>query len=263
MDSSAPTISNGDAAGKPDGKTQADNATPNTDTAKVIMPTEVSPPSSAIGQSASPSLTLSFTGLKSMHHPKSTSFLYTAPADDTDRLYHFCQSLKDRFTREGFMTEEKRELKLHATVLNTIYAGKVYPRSKLVQGQDGRFGVEKAEEVGAEGREDEAGLTDEQHDGENADGGSQGDEAQVDENNTPAPKQNPQHQKAGKKGKRKKQVLKFDARDLISRYREFEWARDVKIEKVAICEMGAKKMMDEKGEVVGEEYTEIASVALP
>ncbi|KAL8802752.1 MAG: hypothetical protein Q9182_003587 [Xanthomendoza sp. 2 TL-2023] len=266
MDPPTPTVSTNDDTGKPDEKTQAKNANPNADratqTSEAAMPTKVSPPPMCIGQRTSPSLSLSFTGLKSMHQPKSTSFLYTAPTDDTGRLYPFCQSLKDRFTREGLMTEENRELKLHATVLNTIYAGKVYPSSKLVQGQESRFEVTKTKDSGAEGRNVEGGLKGEQYDGDNIDGGSRGDEAQAD--NTPAPKHHPQIEKAKKKFKRKKQqVLKFDARDLISRYGEFEWARDVRIEKVAICEMGAKKIMDEKGEVVGEEYTEVASVALP
>ncbi|KAL8802588.1 MAG: hypothetical protein Q9223_006470 [Gallowayella weberi] len=265
VDPPTPTISTSDATGKPDEETQTKDANPNADrasqTSAVVMPTDVSPPPMSIGQRTSASLSLSFTGLKSMHQPKSTSFLYTAPTDDTGRLYPLCQSLKDRFTGEGFMTEENRELKLHATVLNTIYARKVYPSSKLVQGQDGRLKVKKAEDAGAEGRNAEGGLKGEQHDGEDTDGGSQGDEAQAD--NTPAQKHNPPKEKARKKGKRKKQVLKFDARDLISRYGEFEWARNMRIEKVAICEMGAKKIMDEKGEVVGEEYTEVASVALP
>ena len=55
---------------------------------------------------------------------------------------------------------------------------------------------------------------------------------------------------------------KFDARELVERYREFEWARDVRMEKVSICEMGAKKVLE--GEVVVDQvYTEVASVPLP
>ncbi|KAL8723294.1 MAG: hypothetical protein Q9181_007315, partial [Wetmoreana brouardii] len=82
------------------------------------------PPTHDRGQNPSP-LTLSFTGLKSMHAPRSTSLLYVPPTDPTGRLYPFCRALRERFVEEGFMVEEKRELKLHATVLNTIYAGKV------------------------------------------------------------------------------------------------------------------------------------------
>lgn len=198
-----------------------------------------------------PPLTLSFTGLKSMQSPKSTSFLYVPPTDTTGRLYPFCQSLRDHFTAEGFMLEEDRALKLHATILNTIYAGKVFPSKKLVQGPDGRFGVA---EVGVSGGGDEG---DEHHKHEQVSGKSGDEEKLVD-----GRKEGTQP-KGKKKGKRKKQVVKFDARELMRRYVDCVWAQDVRIEKVAICEMGAKKMTDEKGEVVGEEYTEVASVPLP
>ncbi len=45
-----------------------------------------------------------------------------------------------------------------------------------------------------------------------------------------------------------------------------EWARDVRIEKVAICEMGAVDVRSGEGEgggVVDQVYREIASVGLP
>lgn len=55
---------------------------------------------------------------------------------------------------------------------------------------------------------------------------------------------------------------KFDARELVERYKEFEWAREVRMEKVSICEMGAKQILE--GEVVVDQvYTEVASVPLP
>ncbi len=40
------------------------------------------------------------------------------------------------------------------------------------------------------------------------------------------------------------------------------WARDVRVEKVAICEMGAKEVVV-GGEVVDMVYREVASVGLP
>jgi len=55
---------------------------------------------------------------------------------------------------------------------------------------------------------------------------------------------------------------KIDASALIGRYKDYEWAKDVRIERVAICEMGAKKITE--GEVVVDQvYTEVASVQLP
>ena len=67
--------------------------------------------------------------------------------------------------------------------------------------------------------------------------------------------------KSGKK-RWEKGSGKFDARELVERYREFEWARDVRMESVSICEMGAKKILEEEV-VVDQVYTEVASVPLP
>jgi len=55
----------------------------------------------------------------------------------------------------------------------------------------------------------------------------------------------------GKKGRAK---LMIDAREILEEYEEFEFMNDVKIEKVAICRMGAKVGEDgeERYEVEGE-----------
>ncbi len=48
----------------------------------------------------------------------------------------------------------------------------------------------------------------------------------------------------------------------MEKYGEYEWVKDMRIERVAICEMGAKKVLE--GEVVVDQvYTEVASVLLP
>ncbi|THV50926.1 hypothetical protein BGAL_0130g00070 [Botrytis galanthina] len=52
--------------------------------------------------------------------------------------------------------------------------------------------------------------------------------------------------------------LTFDARDIISNYADFTWMRDVRVEKVAICRMGAKKKGD--GD---EEYEVEAEIEVP
>ena len=56
---------------------------------------------------------------------------------------------------------------------------------------------------------------------------------------------------------------KFDATQLIERFKGWEWARDVRIERVAICEMGARDIVGEGGRVVDQVYREVASVELP
>jgi activating signal cointegrator complex subunit 1 len=61
-----------------------------------------------------------------------------------------------------------------------------------------------------------------------------------------------------------KAKMTIDAREILERYSEFAWMEDVKIEKVAICRMGAKRMKDEKGvETEDEEYIIESAVELP
>jgi activating signal cointegrator complex subunit 1 len=133
-------------------------------------------------------LKVSLRGLESMHTPSKTSILYAPPTDD-DRLYPFCQRLKNIFTEEEFLAEENRPLKLHATIVNTVY----------VPGVTG----------------------------------------------------------SGGHGKRKAK-LTIDAREIMEDFEEFEWASNVRIEKVAICKMGAQK--NEEGE---EEYVVEGEVEMP
>ncbi|KAF5875156.1 uncharacterized protein Bfra_003609 [Botrytis fragariae] len=52
--------------------------------------------------------------------------------------------------------------------------------------------------------------------------------------------------------------LTFDARDIVTKYADFTWMRDVRVEKVAICRMGAKKKGD--GD---EEYEVEAEIEVP
>jgi activating signal cointegrator complex subunit 1 len=146
-------------------------------------------PSSSSSQS--PPLTLSLSSLASIHPPQQTSILYAVPIDPTNRLQAFGEALRTQFIDEGLMTREDRPLKLHATIVNTIYAKRA--------------------------------------------GGA----------------------------RRGAKFIKFDSTALIEHFREFEWASEVRIERVAICKMGAKKIVGVKGDVVGEEYEEVGCVELP
>lgn len=49
-------------------------------------------------------------------------------------------------------------------------------------------------------------------------------------------------------------MMRFDATELVERYKDFVWAENVRIDRVQICKMGAKKIFNESGEVVDEEY---------
>lgn len=55
----------------------------------------------------------------------------------------------------------------------------------------------------------------------------------------------------------------IDARALLEHFKDFVWAEDVVLNRVAICEMGAKNVVDRRtGRVVDEAYTEVESKAI-
>ncbi|KAK5736947.1 hypothetical protein LTR17_007094 [Elasticomyces elasticus] len=180
----------------------------------------VSPP--LTGREVAP-LSIDLKGLVSMHDPQNTSILYSAPEDRSNRLYPFCQAVQKHFSDAELLVPDDRPLKLHATIINTIYAkGKKKPPMR-----------QRDREEAAE--QDEAG--------EGA-GGAEDDRSQG-------------------HGPKAKAPLKLDATALLERYGEFVWAENVVLDRIAICEMGAKKIMDAEGRVLNEEYTEVASVQLP
>jgi activating signal cointegrator complex subunit 1 len=63
-------------------------------------------------------------------------------------------------------------------------------------------------------------------------------------------------------GKHKAKIT-FDARELISDYEDFYFVKDMRLEKVAICKMGAKKDFDNQGQVIDEKYEVLAERHLP
>lgn len=181
----------------------------------------ISPPAKqdrAASAQAQP-IKIDLRGLISMHSPQSTSILYTAPQDLSDRLYGFCLALQDRFKEQSLLVPDDRKLKPHATLVNTIYAkGKNKPAQRRGQVQN-------------------AGAN-------SAGNASVGDRSEGHGPNANAP-------------------LKIDARALLEKYKDFVWAENVVLDRIAICEMGAKKKFDGEGNVIAEEYTEVASVPLP
>lgn len=80
--------------------------------------------------------------------------------------------------------------------------------------------------------------------------------------NTLYAKRSKGHSKGSGHSKRNRGVEKLDASALLDEFAAYEWAKDVRIEKVSICQMGAKKEVVD-GVVVNEEYTEVASMPLP
>lgn len=151
-----------------------------------------------------PHLTTSLSGLQAMGSPKLTSVLFVPPADPDSHIRQLCLSVQSVFQAANLMLQENRPLKLHATILNTIYA----PKSKKKE----------------QGSRIQSG---------------------------------PEPKTKGAWGKH----FKFDATQILERYAESEWAVDVRLEKLSLCRMGARKVV-ENGEVVDEEYEEVDYVSL-
>jgi activating signal cointegrator complex subunit 1 len=73
-------------------------------------------------QEATQPIKVQLRGLMSMQDATATTVLYAAPDDNSGRLLRFCEAVRARFTEERLLVPDKRELKLHATIMNTIYA---------------------------------------------------------------------------------------------------------------------------------------------
>lgn len=182
--------------------------------------------------SVSEPLVIHLKGLQSMHPPEKTSILYSAPTDLSERLYPFCLAVQKLFNDKGLLVEDDRKLKLHATIVNTIYAKGRRPPSKT----SGKPSAERPPGSGSGGTvSTNLGASGPQQD----DGSVQG------------------------HGPRANAPLKIDARALLDEYQDFVWTDNVSLDRLTICEMGAKKVTDAGGNVIAERYTEVASIALP
>jgi len=55
----------------------------------------------------------------------------------------------------------------------------------------------------------------------------------------------------------------IDARAILEHFKDFVWLEDILLDRVAICEIGAKKLVDARtGRVVDEAYNEVAAKAI-
>jgi len=161
--------------------------------------------------------------------------------DGTNRLQPFCETLRGAFMERGFVADEDRPLKLHATVVNTLHA-RVKNKSGETRlgggkGRGSRVVAARADgEEGARGN----GIRDaakEEIEQTEVDGSNADKDVEEERNLEPI---------------RMTRNGKIDARQLIERWKDTVWA-EVDVERVAICEMGAK--MQEDGKV---RYKEIA-----
>lgn len=175
-------------------------------------------------------LTVDLRGIESMHPAHKTSILYIAPTDSTGRLHSFCLAVQKLFQDKGFLVPDSRELKLHATIVNTIYAkGRKRPPKKAAPPRT----TTSKPLLSIDDSDAPMGGSDEK----------QEDRSQGHGPNANAP-------------------LKIDATAILESYKDHCWAKDIVLNRIAICEMGAKKITDANGNVIDEQYAEVASKSL-
>lgn len=183
-------------------------------------------------------IAITLKGLHPMQKPQKTSILYAHPEDLTHRLLRFGTALRNMFVEKGLVIDEDRPQKLHATIVRTSYARKGEKSGK----RDGKGSVLRPEQLHSDKTEEEAVEQGEEQDQERC----QDEDAKA----TPAVK--------AKRQKRQRQKpIELDARKLIESFKDFEWATDVQIGRVAICRMGANEVVDEEGVAVDAKYREV------
>jgi activating signal cointegrator complex subunit 1 len=210
-------------------------------------------------------MTINLEALVPMQAPHKTSILYAEPRDPSLRLPLFAAALRDQFTERGLMVADTRPLKLHATIMNTIYAKPKASRgrSKTAKLKHGLKYVEHR--ISPHHKSDGDG---DENDGEN-DGASMadsvdGDAPTLDDSSIVEGGQNQALPARGEgHGPDAKSWMRFDARNLIEKYKDYVWARNVRVDRVCICEMGAKKIWsgthEGEGEVLDEQYKVISA----
>jgi activating signal cointegrator complex subunit 1 len=191
-------------------------------------------------------LTINLESLVPMQAPHKTSILYAEPQDASQRLAKFAEALRDEFVAQGLMVKDTRPLRLHATIANTIYA-------KPKRGGKGR---PKKQDLGIDPptTETESNGLQHDHDDTASTAGS------VDSNPTAPPDPSTFETSARKDGHAAQgsSWMRFDARALVEQYKGFVWAENVRVDRVYICKMGAKKIYNEDGEVLDEAYEVVA-----
>lgn len=208
-------------------------------------------------------LTIDLEALTPMQSPQKTSILYASPVDPTHRLVAFALALRKEFTERGFMVEDTRPLKLHATIINTIYA--------KPNGRSGRGRKSTVKEtlkhiehkVSPHHRHHHHAHPHSPANSHTINGvHSPNDKASHASPPPPPDSEDENIDKSEGHGPNATSWLRFDASDLIERYKDFKWAEGVRIDRVQICKMGARNVwsggkegegeMDERYVVVGE-----------
>ncbi|KAF4550135.1 Hypothetical protein D9617_18g033260 [Elsinoe fawcettii] len=213
---------------------------------------------------------INLTGLHPMQAPRATTIIYAQPSDQTNRLLPFASSIRQAFMDAGFVLPDSRPLRLHATIINTIYikgrdrvAAQITPPKQDQQDHiddvetnpaTTTTSINEAARTKSTPLPSPAALE--------AAVPTERSAQTIDPNSKPEVSGANQTSKQKSK-KRRPGPMKLDARALIEKCKDHVWARDIVIDRIAICEMGAKNMLNEKGEVIDQAYREVASVPIP
>ncbi|THY32618.1 hypothetical protein D6D00_01546 [Aureobasidium pullulans] len=216
-------------------------STPTTKLDDVTVPaTEVAASDLARQSFKTDPLTISLESLEPMQSPRKTSILYIKPQDPTNRLTPLSQALRTAYTEAGLLVPDTRPLKLHATIVNTLYVKGRKRRGKS------RKEAEKPTSAPSEYVMDEKKIQETTQPSSDTQPSSST-SSQPLTANTPSSGHGPSATSS----------LYLDATNLLPRYATHIWASDIPISRIAICEMGVKKHVSADGKVE-EAYKEVA-----
>ncbi|KAL4803659.1 AKAP7 2'5' RNA ligase-like domain-containing protein [Aspergillus unguis] len=219
-------------------------------------------------------LSISLEGMHALQSLSSARILHAAPVDLTSRLYPFCRALRDKFVEGGFIQKENRPLLLHVTIVNMIYSrGGARSRSNYGKGKKGhgaRPQTFDARDIVAHYRnyyQDSDRTIPKSSGGSITRSQSESHEACSNEKDD-GPTVSAQAEKAGADGGGRENDQVHSTSNTRPDYGyPFIWARDIPIDTVTICEMGAKKLDptgDESGmnARLGQKYAVVAERSL-
>jgi len=195
-------------------------------------------------------LTISLESLEPMQSPRKTSILYISPQDPTNRLNHLCQALRTAFTDAGLLVPDTRPLKLHATIVNTIYV-----KGRKKKGKSKSNKKQETKQTDTKTKEIQADVNEGAKVGEMTHPLTQFSVAARPPLSTQPPLT--ANTPSSGHGPSATSSLYINATSILPRYATHVWASEVPISRIAICEMGVKKHVSADGKVE-EAYKEVA-----
>ncbi|KAM5441963.1 hypothetical protein MferCBS31731_002792 [Microsporum ferrugineum] len=225
-------------------------------------------------------LSIDLVSLHALPKVRSATILHASPLDNTGRLYPFCVKLRDRFIEAGFM---------HRDMI------KANPRNKTASGRESIYRGESSRNNGLSTQAKDTTEGNGGQEGDTASSIQAADPSVIESKPRPLllhatiantiylGKRRGTAQQGGRGSRGKeKSVFTFDATELLEMFagsqpkphhtivskdakgketqtahEPFNWAKDIPIDRICICEMGAKTVPHDEekgGPVLGQEY---------